>query len=46
MDKIMFANFIYLDLKYLGVKSNYIKIRQEHKVVDFEICVACDNNKM
>ena len=26
------------------MKSNYVKIRQEHKVVDFEICVARDDD--
>ena len=35
-----------LHLKYFGVKSNYVKIRPEHKVVDFEICVARDDDKM
>ena len=32
------------NLRYLGVKSNYVKIRQEHKVVDFEICAARENS--
>ena len=42
-DKITFTNFIHnFDLKYLCVKSSFVKIRQEHKVVpvNFEICVA------
>ena len=38
-DKITFTNFIHnFDLKYLGMKSNYVKIRQGHNVVDFKIC--------
>ena len=45
MDKIKFGNFIHnFDFKYLGVKSNFVKIRQEHKVVDFEICVTHDDD--
>ena len=46
-DKITFTNSIHnFDLKYLGVKSSYVKIRQQHNVVDFKICVARDDDKM
>ena len=46
-DKNTITNFVHnSNLKYLGVKSNYIKIRQVHKVIDFEICVVCDDNNM
>ena len=46
-DKIALTNCKHnLNLKYLGVKSNYVKIRQEHKVVDFEICEARDDDKV
>ena len=34
-----------LQLKYLGMKSNYVKITPEHKVVAFKICVACDDDR-
>ena len=38
----MFTNFVCnLHLKYLGMK-----IKQEQKVVDFEICIAHDGGKM
>ena len=47
MAKITFTNYIHnFNLKYLGVKSKCVKIRQEHKVVDFEIYVARDDHKM
>ena len=44
MDKNTFTNFIHnFDSQYLGVKSKFVNIRQEHKVVGFEICVARDD---
>ena len=46
-DKVTFTNFAHnSDLEDLDVKSNYIKIRQEHKAVDFEICITRDEDKM
>ena len=37
---------LYTVLKYLGVKSKHAKIRQEHTILDFEICVARDGDRM
>ena len=43
----MFTYIIHhFNLRYHGVKSNNVKIRQEYKVVDFKISTARDHNQM